>query len=541
MTYPQTSISTPLSVPVAGINKRDPLAAMPQGYALEALNFDPEPQYLRLRNGYVRHCDVTSIASSLSFCLGAYNSQDGASKLFLYGVSTGLGHTIWDVTSSVPSVKIGPISSAATDDGGVVSYDGGNRLLFSGTEAAFYTLGDPSVDTFYYNGATNTWAKNNWDASGSGQCQPAHGGTVFKGRVYFYVSRVPGYYYGGLLSVSGATTYQSLASFSGEDCNIRWINTLSSAGNINNELMLCIGLAGGDVLVFGGDSPISSNWQLISRVVTGPSFSGKCAISVLGDIFVPCTNGVFSIRACLSSTTGTLDETTISNTINPHWTTHMRFLKEDSSFSYAQFAEYFKIWTAFWPERNQLYILAGGFLNSDGTYTERDMAATMYVYNLVSKAWTWHKINVDGSSYGARELIYFDNNIYFLIDQVIMKVSDTVYKDETWNSANTFTGYTYNLESAYTALGQVNTKKRVTGVELLVKTDFNGSNVGVKVASDFGRKVSAVSNQSLQSGYNSVNYSVGVDGTFLQYRLTGTSDTASTQGLELYSVGLNLK
>ena len=144
-------------------------------------------------------------------------------------------------------------------------------------------------------------------------------------------------------------------------------------------------------------------------------------------------------------------------------------------------------------------------------------------------------------AYVAYSITYFNNGLYYLTKNTVMRVSPTVYKDETWDSAATYSSYAYNLESAYTSLGSANKYKRVVGAEVLMKTDFSGANVGVKIASDFGRKVSAVTNQTLQSGYNNVQYLVGVEGTHLQYRITGTSDSASTTGLEIYSVGLNVK
>jgi hypothetical protein len=536
MTYPQTSISTPLSVPVAGINKRDPLAAMPQGYALEALNFDPEPQYLRLRKGYVRHGDTGDADDGL-LGMGVWTNAGGTKKLYVIGYDdTNPAKSVaWDATTSTLTVDA-TIGNAITLQKIPFNYDGGVRLAFMWSA--------PTDDDNMYNGA---WGTTGFTYLGN-PLDFMRCATVYNGRVYIggYQSSTDAVFYSATAGVTGALSLWATQTLFSLSHKVYWMGVLTSPTGIAAESFLCIGTMLGEILVYSGDFPGASNWQQVATFKVDDLLNANPPLAVNGDLFLITKTGVVSIRALFQTGNDSLEDAKISKEITPYWTAMIREGLDSGATGAGSLALPNFATAAYWPEQNKCYFLVGGFLDANGTYTQGSQAATMFVYNIVSRGWTWHKIgsnciSSDGTYGGAKSLTYFENSLYYITGNAVMKVSDTVYKDETWNSANTFTGYTYNLESAYTALGQVNTKKRVTGVELLVKTDFNGSNVGVKVASDFGRKVSAVSNQSLQSGYNSVNYSVGVDGTFLQYRLTGTSDTASTQGLELYSVGLNLK
>ena len=71
----------------------------------------------------------------------------------------------------------------------------------------------------------------------------------------------------------------------------------------------------------------------------------------------------------------------------------------------------------------------------------------------------------------------------------------------------------------------------------MIKTDFSGSKMGMQAATDFGRVTSSTSHVTLQDGYQIPLFSVGAKGAFLQYRFDGESDTSSTDGFEIYSVG----
>jgi hypothetical protein len=131
---------------------------------------------------------------------------------------------------------------------------------------------------------------------------------------------------------------------------------------------------------------------------------------------------------------------------------------------------------------------------------------------------------------------YFNDGLYFPTGKMIYKVSSG-YQDQAPNIS--YTGIPYALHSAYTNLG--GKFKQCVGFEPLMKTDFTGAAITMKSAVDFGRKVSAASSHALIDGYQAPFYAAGNQGSYVQYRMEGITDMSSTDGLELYSMGVAIK
>jgi hypothetical protein len=215
-----------------------------------------------------------------------------------------------------------------------------------------------------------------------------------------------------------------------------------------------------------------------------------------------------------------------SDAINPYWTK----LSDNLTARLWNFP----ISIVHWPEQNRIYSLFPGHIAEDGTYSAT--SATMFVYNTVSKAWMFHKLeNVDPTHMGG--LTYYNNNIYFFTDTVVMKVDPTKIKDELYSTAATWVSYDCPLQSAYMNLGSGKRSKLVRGFEPIIRTDFTGSLFGMKAAADFGRTISSASKPALRSGYSIPHYGCGVEGSFIQYRFDGYPDGPGTIGMELFSVG----
>lgn len=75
----------------------------------------------------------------------------------------------------------------------------------------------------------------------------------------------------------------------------------------------------------------------------------------------------------------------------------------------------------------------------------------------------------------------------------------------------------------------------------IIKTDFAGTNVKLKVVGDLGVQTSDTSSVELVDGFNHPYYSVGASGTFLRYEFEIDSDTSSVDGLELSGVTMIIK
>ena len=93
------------------------------------------------------------------------------------------------------------------------------------------------------------------------------------------------------------------------------------------------------------------------------------------------------------------------------------------------------------------------------------------------------------------------------------------------------------MHSAWSNIGSGHKAKKFKGFDALIKTDFASDKVGLQTSTDFGRKTSNLSYHNFLDGFNNPYYSVGADGEYVQWIFDGDSDTDSSDGFELYSVG----
>lgn len=516
MAQPQTAPARPLPLPIRGLNTRDPLHAMSQEYATWALNIDPETQFLKARKGFHVHCDLTDITANV-LALQLVNYQND--ELFCY-VNSDDGLTnakVIDVeTEDSPSTAF---DTGATQPASAVNY---TWIAYQGYIACF---GESTNCDAQYDGTT--WAAFAFNQAGTS-------GTDYKGRRYLGGGSANKLVYSELGAVSGSVQGFAVEYVFRGDLAPAWMAVLSSSTNVANDMYLAMGNLDGEILIYAGDSPEIANWELIARFQTGKLLGYQSALEFNNDVLLLTENGVVSLRRLFQNGGEIIENTLISGQITPYWTEHIRQLGGAGTVGSKNAS------LCWWPERNLICILLNGFLEQDGTFTAATSAATIYKYNVVSGGWTVSKVKSSNVDEGARSITYFKDNIYYIVDKVVMKEarSGNLYQDEDPTDEGTFTDIPIELHSAYTNLGSDYKYKRIHGFDAIIKTDFDGADIGVKAQSDFGRKVSGKTNPGLQSGFSNPLYACGVEGTYLQYQFSGETKTTSTDGWELYSVGV---
>jgi hypothetical protein len=513
----QYSPPIPLPIPIRGLNRKVPLGEMPPEYCAWAVNFDPEAQFIKIRNGYVIHAIAPSDVSTL-FCLAPWHN----SSLFAYGDRTGGNpHRIYDVTTSTVS-SAHTTGSDTADEVAPIYY--ADRLSF---------IAEAGVANCARTYDGSTW--NTFDFSPNG----VRAGFTYKGRVF--LTNGGNVLVSALSAITGAVDTYDFSTLFTKRSNIRWGGVLTSTTNRSDEQYVCFCSADGEILVYAGDHPGALNWEQIARFETAENigFTQRAMTSFKNDILAITKEGVVSVRRLWQDFEDPNDYF-LTKDISPYWREFVRNMIEDAN--YDEFNNEPSI--AYWPEQNKIYVLMNGHLNEDGSWSSIYDYSTMFVYNTVSKAWQIHKMPSTTPSVGiggVSNIVYKDNNIYFISNSCVMKVG-TGFQDEVPDRiGGTYQAYTVELKSAYQNYSRSEKYKKVGGFDLIVNTDFTGSQIGMKAASDMGRKVSQRSTQAFISGYSNPFYSVGVDGTFIQWRIEGTSDTAASDGFELHSVGVSVK
>lgn len=513
MSTPRTAVPVPFPVP-RGINRRDALLALPNYDSPWMLNVDCETQFDRVRNGFVIHSTVMTEANGYVLGLGVFGTRGHTThKLFAYFQDGIAGiNKVFDITTSTESLAFSCADDTA-DEAYPLRFNA--RLMFHG-EADFL-----DCDAIYDG--------SSWAASGFTYSASPIGGRVatsYKGRPYI-ASGTYLYYPTTVGAVTGALSRVDLASVFDSAGAIAWMSVLSAPGNRPTEAYLCIGNQAGEILIYGGDYPASSTWSLVSKFQTSPPVGFDSIIPYQNDTWILTQSGVVSLRDLFGAGNEAAVNLNVSDEIDDYWG---KLLKQASSLFYLVARG---ISGCYWPEKNKIFILVPGHIDVNGTYSAD--IATMFVYNCTTKKWSLYSLSgVETDHLGG--MTYFNDGIYFFSRNVVMTLSQTVFKDETYNSAGSYSAYGYALHSAYISIDEVAKGKRVVGFEPICKTDFSKGNLGVKAATDAGRRVSAATYPALQDGYNAPYCSVGAEGSYFQYRLEGEVDTDSTDGLEIYAV-----
>lgn len=522
MPRPHTAPPIPVPLPIRGLNRLDPLSDMDPQYAAWLLNIEPETLFLRGRGDYSIHADLSLVADR-GIALAAHGDQ-----LFAYvDASTG-NHAIYDVTTSTPALD--------HTTGGTTA-DEAYEIDF-GKASYFFTEADFANAARYFDGSS--W--NSWGYTDGGSIG-ARVGVGHKGRMYIFGGTGGTImYYGGFGFFTGATTDLDLSPIFNEPGEVRWAKTLASAGDRADEQYLAIGNAVGEILVYAGDNPEAPNWELVGKYKTSPPLFYNCALEYRNDVWIATTTGIVSLRKMMQFGSELTEDISVSTKIDPYWTEHVRNVVTNEGSQLSTAAS-----MAFWPEQNKIYVLMRGFTNFLGTYDATH--ATMFVYNGFTGAWSPHELaTVDGESVGSVK--YFNNALYFLTaDKVYVYASDTFNGDEVYDDPGTHESYLYTVHSAYMAFGTANKYKKIHGIEPIIRSDTDGTDILATLAADFQRRTTGVAraNFNLNSAepgnppqrFHFPFYSIGIEGSYLQWRISGSAVTDDPDAMmELYSMGV---
>lgn len=505
-------VSIPLQTPNSGMNTRIALPNMPANYSPWILNAEVEGDRIKCRNGYVIHNTISTSVGFKILALGVWGATGQSNaKLFAYCDEPAGGHKIYDVTTSTASLS-DTLAGSANTETEVVNF--AQRL-------AFINKAVPADESDIYDGSAWT----SWGFTSGGSDIGGLVATSYKGRLYFATGANATVYVGDLDTVTGPTTTEDLQYVLEIGGYIYWMAQISSAGNRSEETFLAFGSSSGEVLVYGGDYPASATWGLVGRFKIGTPTGLNCVIPYQNDVWIMTTTGIVSLRSLFTAEKPVPEFISPSAEINSYWTKLVSKLMVNGAVAVPLRGVY-------WPERNKILILIPAYIDENGT--EEVASNTMLVYDILAESWCVHRLaNLHTTNVGG--LVYFNGNVYFYSDKTVMTVSLTGYKDETHNSAGSYSAISGEVQGAYSSVGTSNLNKRVVGIQPIFKTDFAGTGVSVEVASDIGRKVSDPVSVELVNGYNQPYYPVGVDGTYVQYRFLFTSDVTSTDGLELYA------
>lgn len=509
MPTPQSAPLVPIQVPLLGLNKRDPLEGMDPNYAPWLVDFDPEPQFYKLRGGYQIHNNLSSETAILG--LHTY----GNASLFAYVNAASGNHQIYNVTTAGA-----PSSVETTDEAVSVA---AHKFRMKGQLGFATDIDSSQSGAFrYYDGSTWT----DWGFQYSAADIGGRVVTQYKGRVYTW--RGVYMYYSEIDAITGTVHARvDISSLFDEVAEIRWAGVLASPRNTEGETLLCYGNSSGEIVCYAGDYPEATNWEMVAKFKTGMPLYWQCVLPFRNDLWLGTDSGVLSLRKLFEQGSDVSELYTVSAPIDPYINKIVRGSSVLDTLGSM----------AYWPERGQVWMLLKGHLDSSDAFS--GSSATMFVYNVFSGAWTIHKIPGISSNMGA--LTYMNNAMYFFTGKLVVKYNPTSFKDEQFASAGSYQSYTGAIHFPYSDFQSKHRWKRVRSFQPVFKTDFTNSNVTMQGSADFGRKTSgSVTSNFVTDDYIIGNFPAGVEGQYIQPRISVTADANSSDGFELYAMGVSI-
>ena len=509
----------PMGIPLGGMDLNQPLAQMDPNNSPWLLNVDCNNQSIDVRPGAVIHCTIENVNTIRQ--LGVYGGGVGSDSLFAYTHKSASNHLIYNVSTSTESLVHTTGGSSSTDEY-VSNYNG---------KLAFVTNTDSSNSARYWDGSTwNSWGFT-YDSGGG--ANPIGGLIVlnYRSRVYIFDQRA--FYYGGVSAVSGATTQVDLGDLIDQAGGFAWAANFPISQQSLTDTLLIMGTQGGEVFAYTGSYPGSSTWQLQQKFKLDSVLGYNTILRYRNDLWILTKTGIVSLRALLQGASS--DDPSVyspSYPINLHWTKLTANIGTSLwTGNETQFS------ACHWPEKNRIFVLAPGKISESGTYSSS--GATIFSYNTLTQAWSIHQLsNVLGTHVGG--ITYYQNGVYFYTGNVVMKLDPSVFKDETYNSAGSYSAIPWVIDGPYTDLGLGNQGKKVQGISPIFETDFTASLVGVSAGADIGKYTKTVY-VDFTDDITGPYYSAGVVGKRIKFRMSGNSDPTSTEGLKLYAVDATIE
>lgn len=520
MSLPRTAQPVVTPPPVSGMDQLSPLAAMDPTSATWLLNVDCENQYVKSRPGTSKHSRVTAV---VILGMGVYGFGS-TQKLFAYVADGTATNKVYDVSTSTPSLVF-TCADANADEAVWVPYNSrGTFVVESLATSSFAT----------YDGST--WA-NAWVERSAGNKITLSPSAWYKSRVYAVYDNLV-YYDTALNKVTGVlnttTPTQDVFTFSK---SMSFICTFSQSDGVINQEYIAFGNVAGEILVYTGDNPGAANWAIAAKFKTPRPLGYRrgVVIQYQNDALLVTRSGLISMREMFVNGNDAAVQFSLSSKIDEYWATLFANVSEGGGSTYSNVC-------GVWAEKKQkLYIMVQGHISESGTYTTEDH--TLLVMNTNTKAWSIYKIPqiYTGSLQNPGNMVVFNDEVYWASGPAIIKLDETVFTDYIEDPFATASQQNFDIEISgpYQSYGGQNAITKVAGYQPIV--DQGLRSLTVKARSDFGLKETLATTPAIQVGFSKPFCSVGVEGTFFQYVITGktrVSSTNATKALSFYSMNV---
>ena len=374
----QTAISKSFPAPLRGLNFRDSLASMKEGYALVLNNWFCKTSYLEVRGGASNHLTgMTGVPKTLA----VYNKLDGTSKMY---AATSAG--IFDATTA-----------GAVGANLLTRTDGKHQYLNFGDGTTNYLMMFNGVDKpAFFDGST-------WTAVDAASSPALTGLTTTlivsafasKGRLYFLEINSLSFWYLAAGAAGGALTEFPLDGVAHKGGYIMAGATWTFDGGDGVDDAVVFFTSEGEIIVYKGTNPSSASaWLLVGVFELGKPLGRRCLQKAGGDLLAITEGGVFPLSQALQ--TASVDyRAAITNIIESEITKDARLY--GSTFGWE---------TTLYPAQSAIILNVP--VVEDGEHIQ-------YVMNTITKAWSKF------TDWDAETFVEFNSELYFATNTKIVK------------------------------------------------------------------------------------------------------------------------
>jgi len=501
--------SATLPAPYRGVNESVPLAALESPFCENLVNFNVTRAGISLRHGDSKVQYVNrGVDADYATGLAVY-----ADKLFSIAIDlSGISETrIYNALTNTLVYTGAPATGLSQ-----TCYVTFNRYLF--------IFGDAFSDSVVYNGTAGTWAAVTFTGI-SGQIASA---CVYNNRMY--MSRgsdgtTPNrqiYWYTELLAITGAVNQVDLSGVFNFASDLSFVAPLTIADNVSAVTMLCCVAMSGEILFYSGSYPDSASWSLIGRAQIGELISYNAYVAYQGDILAFSKNGVVSLRDLFLKGSEQAANLTVNTNVQDTWR---------ATINGAVFTSEIR---GCWDSVRNKIIIQFPYASFDPT---SGYGGCYFVFDTIQQAWSFHKRGQTGVQ--MIDIAFCDGVTYTLANNfgnfmVYEKEGATGFTDRTATDAGE-TAYDYEMLSAPIPFPKT-AAYETTQIEPILESDLY-SQTNWNLVADFGRQTSNdQKTDALTTSVAKPAVNVGMQNiTYVQVKMSGTTTSGKTVGLDLYS------
>lgn len=516
-----------MPAPYGGMDLKTPIIAVQSPNCENLLNFNTTNQGVVLRMGDVR-TRTGSGASALSAVMGLF----AADALTLF---------------------------AASFDAGGIRFHNIDTGLLVYTSAA--PVGTRSLSSFVFNkylfifGDTSTLAPGiaynsgaGWAAAGwTGASLFPIGGNSYNNRAYLIQLNEAAYWYGGVDQIAGACTKVDLSSIVESNTTLSCIGSFTLSQQLSSQVVQSFIMANGEVLFYLGSYPGSgTDWKLIGKAKIAQPLSIQSTISYQGDTLVMTDTGLVSMRDLFLQGSQAARGLSISDPINAKWSKLVQGMRTALSNSNGPVTKGFLVGNVcgtFDARKDRIVVSFPYYMNDAISTTVAQEGNYFFIFDNQLQAWYTHQ----SGRYGGGKT---PTKYYFMTNTNLLGWDSSTQDYVVWvkegyanvfldDDISGFTGLSYDYEilSAPAANSRAYVQK-VGGMDVILKSDLYAE-TNYQLIENFGVTTTTAQKTSAPSGSLQKPYvNMGITGSYVQYKISGTTTSGKTVGLQLYGTNL---